>query len=275
MGQSKLGSLAFNYSDVFFGYDFNEGTTCVHMVKDHMLVYVYSGELLIEERKKKMSVRSGKCVFLRKNHRVNMTNCPVGDEQFRAIFLVFSRKFLREYYRQMDKTKLPSNAEDCDITLIEVSPTPDITGLFHSMIPYFDSSIKPTEELVKLKLQEGVQALLRVDIKSSVTLFDFVEPWKIDLLDFMNENYMCDLSLEEIASFTGRSLATFKRDFKKISELPPERWLMKKRLETAYRKIHEEGKKISDIYLETGFKSLSHFSTAFKKQYGVAPTTKN
>ncbi len=273
MGQSKPGSLMLNYSDVFFGFHFNEMETCVHMAKDHMLVYVYSGELLLEEGKNSDTVQSGECMFLRKNHRINMTNRPKGNEQFRAIFLVFSRKFLRDYYRQMDKSKLPTDLKDCDISVIRVPPTPDITSLFSSMIPYFDSSIKPTDELIKMKLQEGIQALLRIDISSSVTLFDFVEPWKIDILEFLNENYMCDLSLEEIASFTGRSLATFKRDFKKVSELSPERWLMKKRLESAYRKIREEGKKVSDIYLETGFKSLSHFSTAFKKEYGFAPTS--
>ncbi|MDR0573354.1 MAG: AraC family transcriptional regulator [Tannerella sp.] len=275
MKQSKSESLALNYSDVFVGFNFKDGETYMHMVKDHMLVYVYSGELLIVEGKSKMSVRSGECVFLRKSHRIDMTSRPKGKEQFRAIFLVLSRKFLREYYCRMDKSKLPTGLEDCDGNLIEEPPTPDITGLFSSMVPYFDSTIKPTEELIELKLQEAVHALLNVDITSSITLFDFVEPWKIDLLDFLNENYMYNLSLEEVASFTGRSLSTFKRDFKKISDLSPERWIMKKRLETAYKKIHDEGKKVSDTYLETGFKSLSHFSTAFKKEYGYAPTNIN
>ncbi len=31
----------------------------------------------------------------------------------------------------------------------------------------------------------------------------------------MNENYMYEFSMEEIAHYTGRSLATFKRDFKR------------------------------------------------------------
>ncbi len=273
MAQPQSGSLIFNYSDVFFSFHFNDGETCVHMVKDHMLVYVYSGELFIEDGKNSTPFRSGECAFLRKNHRVNMTNRSVGNERFRAVFLVFNRKFLREYYRQMDKSRLPTGLEDCDMSIIPLPPTPDITSLFHSMIPFFDSSIQPSEEWTKLKLHEGIHALLRLDIRSSVTLFDFVEPWKIDILDFLNENYMYNLSLEEIASFTGRSLATFKRDFKRISDLSPERWLMKKRLEMAYHQLHDKGKKVSDVYLEIGFKSLSHFSTAFKKEYGMAPTS--
>lgn len=90
---------------------------------------------------------------------------------------------------------------------------------------------------------EGIYAILNNSESLYPILFDFAEPWKVDILEFMNENYMDELSMEQIASFTGRSLATFKRDFKKISNLTPQKWLIKKRLETAYFKLKEEDKK--------------------------------
>jgi AraC-like DNA-binding protein len=150
---------------------------------------------------------------------------------------------------------------------------PDIRSLFESMTPYFDSPIPPTDELLKLKVTEGVYCLLNTDKNVYASLFDFAEPWKIDILDFMNENYMYDLSTEELASYTGRSLASFKRDFKKISNLSPEKWVIEKRLKVAHDKIRNDGKKISDACFEVGFKNLSHFSTAFKRQYGFPPIT--
>ena len=125
---------------------------------------------------------------------------------------------------------------------------------------------------MQLKLQEGLLALLHTDRRFAPTLFDFNEPWKIDILDFMNRNYMYEFSLEDLARYTGRSLATFKRDFKKVSRLTPEKWLIRKRLEEAYAMMREGGKKVSDVYVLVGFKNQSHFSSAFKKQYGVAPT---
>ena len=81
------------------------------------------------------------------------------------------------------------------------------------MIPYFDTTVKPQDDFMNLKLQEGVLALLHIDKRFAPMLFDFNEPWKIDILDFMNENYMYEFSMEELAHYTGRSLATFKRDF--------------------------------------------------------------
>jgi AraC-like DNA-binding protein len=40
----------------------------------------------------------------------------------------------------------------------------------------------------------------------------------------------------------------------------------------AYIKLKEEKKKVQEVCMEVGFKNLSHFSTAFKKQYGMPPT---
>jgi len=59
-------------------------------------------------------------------------------------------------------------------------------------------------------------------------LFDFFDPWKIDLMEFMNRNYQYPLSLSEFAKYTGRSLATFKRDFAKFSPLTPQKWLIQR-----------------------------------------------
>lgn len=265
-------NLAFNYLDIFFTYHSVADIKCVKMIKEHTLVYVYSGELLVEEKERKIEIHSGECVFLRRDNRVSMTKQPRGQEMFQAIFMIFNRNFLRGFYQTLDKKQLPLETEKHEPSTVKLPQTPDITSLFQSMTPYFDTSIKPSDEIMKLKLYEGVYALLNIDKRFYPGLFDFTEPWKIDIFDFLNENYSCDLSMEEIAGFTGRSLATFKRDFKKISPLPPQKWLIEKRLETAYDKIFTEKKKVSDVYLEVGFKNLSHFSSAFKKQYGHSPT---
>ncbi|WP_420152907.1 helix-turn-helix domain-containing protein, partial [Siphonobacter sp.] len=71
---------------------------------------------------------------------------------------------------------------------------------------------------------------------------------------------------------SGRSLATFKRDFEKIFHLSPHRWLLNKRLQDAYFLIKEKGRKPSEVYLEVGFEDLSHFSFAFKKAFGQPPS---
>ncbi len=36
--------------------------------------------------------------------------------------------------------------------------------------------------------------------------------------------------------------------------------------------MQEGGNKVADVYAQVGFRNQSHFSAAFKRQYGVAPT---
>lgn len=266
--------LTFNYADVFFSYYFNNERYCTPMVHDHTLVYVYSGDLVLEEGSKKTIIHERECVFLKKDNRVNMVKQPLFEKEkpFRAIFMKFKRNFLREFFQNLDKNKVPTEKVKKVASITKLTQSPDITGLFQSMIPYFDTAIQPSDEMMNLKVQEGIISLLNMDKSFYQCLFDFTEPWKIDILDFLNNNYMYELSIEQIANFTGRSLASFKRDFKKISSTSPQKWLIEKRLKVAYDKINNENKKVSDVYLEVGFKNLSHFSKTYKETFGHAPS---
>jgi AraC family transcriptional regulator, exoenzyme S synthesis regulatory protein ExsA len=103
-------------------------------------------------------------------------------------------------------------------------------------------------------------------------LANFEEPGKIDLTAYMEKNFMFNLPLEKFAYLTGRSLTTCKRDFSKAFNTTPQRWLTQKRLELAHYQFVEKKKKPIDVCYEVGFENLSHFSHAFKKQFGYAPS---
>jgi len=83
---------------------------------------------------------------------------------------------------------------------------------------------------------------------------------------------MFNMPLERFGYLTGRSLSTFNRDFRKVFQVTPQRWLTQKRLELAFYHLSEKSKKPSDVFMEVGFEDLSHFSYAFKKHYGFAPS---
>ena len=260
------------YSDIFLAMYFDDGKSCMHRNHSHVLVYMYSGEIVIEEKGKTTRLHKGECAFIRKDFSVQMTKQAWNGEQFKAIFLMFSPKFLRSFYNRLDKNTLPKDAKRNKISLCKLpSNRPDIVSLFESMTPYFNSDIEPTEELLQLKMLEGMYVLLNTSKNLYASVFDFTDPWKIDILDFLESNYMNDISMEEIANYTGRSLSTFKRDFKKCSTLSPREWLIHHRLEAAHELIRKGGRKVSEICFEVGFKNLSHFSKIYKERYGISP----
>lgn len=126
-------------------------------------------------------------------------------------------------YTKLEQYKVPANTPKLKPEVIKLSKTAEITSLFASLTPFFALEIKPQDDSMHLKLQEGLLALLHIDKRFAPTLFDFNKPWKIDILDFLNKNYMYEFTMEDLAHYTGRSLATFKRDFKRISDLTPEK----------------------------------------------------
>lgn len=270
--QSGPMKVIFNYEDVFYSFYYDDISGCIHRARDYALNYVYSGEMILDNGKEQIHVRKGECVYIPRDHHITMYKKTYDGERYCGVFLNFSRNFLREMYAKFDRHKVPATTPKLNSEVMKLPQSVEITSLFSSMTPYFNQDIKPQGDFMHLKMQEGLLALLHIDKRFAPTLFDFNEPWKIDILEFMNENYMYEFTMEELAHYTGRSLATFKRDFKKISDLTPEKWLIRKRLEVAYAKMKEGGKKVVDVYVEVGFKNPSHFSTAFKKQYGISPT---
>ena len=271
-GESSKLRQIFNYNNVFYSFYYDDAGACVHRSREYALNYVYSGEMILENGKESIHVRKGECVFIPRDHHITMYKKPYGGEGYCGIFLMFTRQFLREMFGVLGRPGDVSKCGKLDSGVMKLPDTVELASLFASMSPYMNPEVKPKDNFMGVKLQEGLMALLAIDDRFAPTLFDFNEPWKIDIMEFLEDNYMCDLTIEEIAHYTGRSLATFKRDFKKISDLTPEKWLIRKRLEVAYDMVRSGKKKIMEVYTEVGFRNPSHFSTAFKRHFGVAPT---
>ena len=276
MKQTIDGINIVNFSNIFLTCFTDNAQNCTPKLLDHGLAYILGGEMEITEDGNITRFHKDECVFVRKDNRVIIRKLPQNGEQFKSIWIAFTRNFLRDFFQTLDKKQFPDNAKRHKGSL-QVLPAnrPDIMSLFQSLMPFFDADEHPSPELIKMKMTEGVYCLLNADKNFYTSLFDFSEPWKIDILEFLNKNYMCELTMDEIARFTGRSLATFKRDFKKISHLSPQKWLIQKRLEVAQWKLRNENKSVSEVYMEVGFKNLSHFSKIFKETFGYAPTQEN
>ena len=264
------GVTVYNYMDTFFCCKVEKNKWCEEMVSEHMLVYLCSGELDLIAPDKKYHLKKGDSFFIKRNHLVKKIKQPSKNgEPFKGLFLQLKIPFLKRMLHEHNITvPLVSNPS----TYVMLEKHPFLNGLFSSLEQYFDAQQYPSKELLETKLQEAVFTLLQLRPDLGQVLFDFSEPWRINLEDFMNKNYKCDLTVEEFAHYTGRSLSTFKKDFAEVFHNTPSRWIVKRRLEEAKCLMEKLGKKPADVYLEVGFKNLSHFSTAFKREFGISPS---
>ena len=241
-------------------------------LSEHTLLYVHSGRVEVTYEGRKIPLCAGDCVFLRKDYRVVLDAwAPENGEPFRSVALFFCHKFLLSYYRGVSRDELPLDARASEEAVLKIPAGPRLESLFLSLTPYLDRTEDMSPDVAWEKRLEGLRCVLSTDRSFYASLFTFAQPWKIDLLSFMEDNYLYDLSLSELAGYTGRSLSSFKRDFKKVSSITPERWVQRRRLQDAHRLLSSGKYKVGEAMAEAAFKDPAVFSRAYRRQYGYPP----
>ncbi|MDB4957095.1 MAG: transcriptional regulator, AraC family [Myxococcales bacterium] len=78
-------------------------------------------------------------------------------------------------------------------------------------------------------------------------------------------------TLGELAAAVGTNEFTLKRNFKRVFGRPPYAFLLAHRLERARDLLVESDQSIKEIAATIGYAHASHFSTAFRRHFGVTP----
>lgn len=247
------------YEDKFFKSDI--------MFDHHMLVWFISGETKIIQADATYLFEKGDIFLIPRNQLATIINYPKDGRPHKSVVMHLSTERLREFYTKLDVK--PRTAEQ---RILRYNNHPLLESCLSSLLPYFEMEELPGE-IAALKITEAISILRSIDQGIDHVLANFEEPGKIDLITYMEKNFMFNLPLEKFGYLTGRSLTTFKRDFGRAFNTTPQRWLTQKRLELAHYHFVEKKKKPIEVCYEVGFENLSHFSFAFKKHFGYPPSS--
>jgi AraC-like DNA-binding protein len=237
-------------------------------IAEHTFLYVIKGIMRCYDGSKIYVFRSGDCGLGRRN-RLSRYKKEKEDGELEKVFVFFDEQFLKKFQEKHKKKITNFTSKD---TIVRINPDERIAIFIRSLLPYYKRGGKIDSEFADIKREELLMILLQSRPELSGIFFDYGIPAKINLEKFMNLNYKFNVSIGRFAYLTGRSLSSFKRDFKDIFNETPARWLVQRRLQEAHFLIHKKGRKPADIYLDLGFETLSHFSYAFKKQFRITPT---
>jgi YesN/AraC family two-component response regulator len=81
-----------------------------------------------------------------------------------------------------------------------------------------------------------------------------------------------DFSVETLCTEVGISRAQLHRKMKALTGLPVSEFIRNIRLEQAVRLLKEQKINVTQVAYTVGFSNLAHFSTVFRKQFGVSPS---
>ncbi|MES2645798.1 MAG: AraC family transcriptional regulator [Bacteroidota bacterium] len=236
------------------------------MFDHHMLIWFISGETKIVQADATYYFKTGDIFLIPRNQLATIINYPTNGQPHKTVVMHLSTNRLREFYASLNVK--PGSMKP---KIYSFNNHPLLESCLASLVPYFEMKELPGN-IATLKITEAISILRTIDKGIDRVLANFEEPGKIDLADYMERNFMFNLPLEKFGYLTGRSLTTFKRDFNKLFNTTPQRWLTQKRLELAHYHFVEKKRKPIDVCYEVGFENLSHFSYAFRKHFGYAPT---
>ncbi len=237
-------------------------------IPDHVFLYVAKGAISFFDGNKNYTFKAGECGIARKNCLLKFV-LEDSKEDFEPIIFCFEQGFLQDFQKKHKTSATKFKGNDA---IIEVQKTYLIQNFIQSLKPYYKGIMQLDEAFEDLKYEELLIILLQKQPELNGIFFNYDIPDKVELEEFMNRNFKFNVSNERFAHLTGRSISSFKRDFKTVFDDTPSNWLVKKRLQEAYFLIAQYNKNPSDIFLDLGFEDLSHFSFAFKKMYGQNPT---
>ena len=138
---------------------------------------------------------------------------------------------------------------------------------------YFSDDLAQKERLLQLKLQEVFMLLESTTARHEIAEFlaSCLNKDKIDIEYIVRAHLLRPLTLADFAKLSMRSLASFKRDFKKQFQTSPRQWINRQRVTHAKTLLQATNKAVSEIAFECGFENVSHFIRVFKKEFRCTP----
>ena len=90
---------------------------------------------------------------------------------------------------------------------------------------------------------------------------------------FLSKNYGDEnVGVQQLAQGVYLSVSQTNRRIKEKTGLTTEQYIRQYRLEQAYEMVMNSRKSVTEIAMDVGFKDMAHFSTCFKRQFGVSPS---
>lgn len=247
--------------------------------EEHAVIYVLEGEKKFVSPTQDLHVQKGKILFFQRGcYSMNESL----DANYRSLVFFFPEKLLKEFVSQhlgifTDVHGGINPAIPSDESILTLTASSTFSTFIQSLLPYFGVRTPFLNDLLRLKFQELLLHLLALDSSGKLRslLLRIYQGQKTDLDYLMNTYLLKPLSMHELARLSGRSLSAFKRDFEAHFHTSPGHWIRNRRLEHAHFLLRNTDKNVSEVSMEIGYESVSHFIKAYKQLYGTTPGSKD
>lgn len=246
------------------------GSPVDYYAEKNYFCYIYVGGGKWKTPTEEYTLQAGSAAFLKKGpHRVY----KILNGDFCALLIFLPDEFIASVVKNDCDLNLDATGHRHTDCVIPLNLDETLKDYFETLLNYFKLETAPSKSLLKIKFKELIINVVtgghNADVSSYFKELSFSN--KKALKPIMEEHFIFNLKVKEFAKLSGRSLASFNRDFIKIYQTTPGKWLRKKRLEHGRFLLETTDLNINEIALDIGFENTSHFIKSFKSRYKSPP----
>lgn len=240
-----------------------------HYVATHVISIVLKGKLKIQTfyEGEQFMASQNQVVFIPKGRYMISDIIPKNGE-FEAVFFFIEDSLINEFLNSKKGLFQKNN------NFNYVMKYSDNLKIFtETILMLYQNNRNEYKEITKLKLLELLHLFYNSDQKNNFIqiLISLQNLTKRNIKEIMELNFDKPLLIEDYAFLTGRSISSFRRDFKRKYDTTPKKWLLEKKLYKAKQLLSSTNLSINQISLEIGFDNTSHFISLFRKSYNETP----
>ena len=131
------------------------------------------------------------------------------------------------------------------------------------------SGLKP-EPQNRLAVLENFLKAVRL-VSENACSGDGITEKIVATLEFMSENYMRDITLNDLAETAGMSVSYYRRYFRRLLGVSPIDWLLGLRLNRAEMLMRDSSQSVAAAAAAAGFNDANYFSRIFTRRHRKTP----
>ncbi len=246
-----------------------------NMADEACFLYVLEGTYNSVSEDEALLIKKDEAVLMKCGNYLSQMRSTTPDKKYEAIAVHFFPEVLKRIYKNEPPAFLRSTSRQASFNMARIEASVLVQKYIESILFYFENPALVSEEILILKLKEIILLLLQTPNAPRVMeiMSNLFNPREFDFKQVIETHLFSTVSISELAALTHRSLSSFKRDFAKIYNDSPGRYIKRKRVEKAANMLKVSTEPIGDIAYQCGFGDTAYFSKTFKSVYGLSPSS--
>jgi len=243
----------------------------MHLHDEIELVLVDEGRIDVVTDGAKYTAEKGTTFFI--NTRIPHSTIAVSDGTSGTLVQFRTEDFLDKSVRNISKY-LPRFANVKDTPVVLFGSDSEISGAMREVMSEYDERKRAYDAYIISGVYSILGNLYRNGVLvDAASYYDSYSLQKmLPVLEYINDNYAKDLTLEVISDRFGLNPSYFSRMFKKCIGSGYTEYLNFVRICKSEKLLNNSEMSVLDVALEVGFSSVSYFNRIFKKIKNCTPT---